>query len=127
MCFDDMGVYSQIKVSYDDSSGVLTVHGEEADEAGGGVTEATRAVTMPCGVAKPELIRAEAREGRVLVTVPHEAQAPVSRKTLQDKQLDVHLLKDGAEYRTVAASGAAEGEAGGSGRRVEDVLAAADE
>lgn len=125
-----MGLFSKVDVSYDKDSGVLTVHGEEngSVEGGGEMMEATRAVSMPCGVSKPEMISAEALDGRVIVTVPHDAQAPVAEKKLENKKLDVRLFAGGQEQKPLMA-----GESQGTNKEkkdvasLEDVLAAADE
>lgn len=87
--FDDMGMFSKVDVAFDDKSGVLSVHGQEGE--GDNLAESTRAVTVPCAVSNPELLTAETRDGRVLVVVPHEAQARMEKK-LKNKKLDVHLL-----------------------------------
>lgn len=99
MRFDDMGFYSKLDVSYDQERGLLTVHGEEG--TGRNKSEATRAVTLPCKVIKPELISAETRHGCVIVTVPAEAQAPVEEKKLENKKLDVRIVAGGKEPKAV--------------------------
>lgn len=95
MTFDDMGFYSKLDVSYDKESCLLTVKGEEGE--GREKSEATRAVTMPCKVIKPEMITAETRDGCVIVTVPGEAQAPIEEKKLENKKLDVRLVAAGEQ------------------------------
>ncbi|KAJ1629006.1 hypothetical protein T492DRAFT_874178 [Pavlovales sp. CCMP2436] len=71
--FDDMGLYSKIDVKYDKESCVLTVMAEDGE--GENKYEATRAITMPCHVIKPELIKAEALDGKIVVMIPAKAQA----------------------------------------------------
>lgn len=97
-----MGTYSKVDVSYDQASRVLTVKAEEGE--GREKAEATRAVSMPCLVAKPELISAETVDGCVVVTVPGEAQAPMAEAKLENKKLDVRLV--GASEQPQQAIGA---------------------
>ncbi|KAJ1634639.1 hypothetical protein T492DRAFT_864848 [Pavlovales sp. CCMP2436] len=58
MTFSDMGLYSKID-----------------DGEGKNKCEATCAVTVPCHVINPWLIKAETLDGKIIVTVPVEAQA----------------------------------------------------
>lgn len=103
MTFDDMGFYSKVDVSYDKDSCLLTVKGEEGE--GRDKTEATRAVTMPCNIIKPEMISAETRDGCVIVSVPSEAQAPVEEKKLENKKLDVRLVAAGEQPKAIGEQG----------------------
>lgn len=95
--FDGMGFYTQISVSYDKRSGVLTVHGDDGDDEGAdarsvNLPESTRAVAVP-GVSKPELILAETEPGGcVVVTVPLEAQAPAARRAARKQRLEVRVV-----------------------------------
>lgn len=107
MTFDDMGFYSKVDVSYDKDSCVLTVKGEEGE--GRDKTEATRAVTMPCKVIKPEMISAETLNGCVVVTVPGEAQAPLEEKKLENKKLDVRLVSAGEQPKAIGKESQPEG------------------
>lgn len=96
-----MGTYSKVDVSYDQASRVLTVKAEEGE--GREKAEATRAVSMPCLVAKPELISAETVDGCVIVTVPGEAQAPVAEAKLENKKLDVRLVGASEQPQAIGA------------------------
>lgn len=103
-----MGLFDKVDVSYDQTTGLLTVHALETGgraEGGGETTEATRVITMPCGVSKPELVTAEAIDGRVVVTVPKEAQAPVAEKKVVNQKLEVRLLTGGKEQSKPLAPG----------------------
>ncbi|KAJ1634625.1 hypothetical protein T492DRAFT_1133892 [Pavlovales sp. CCMP2436] len=89
--FDDMDLYSKIDVKYDKESCVLTVMAEDGE--GKNMFEATRAVTMPCHVIKPELIKAEALDGKIIVMVPAEAQAAKKDENkLKNEKPDVRIV-----------------------------------
>ncbi|KAJ1634624.1 hypothetical protein T492DRAFT_972282 [Pavlovales sp. CCMP2436] len=89
--FDDIGLYSKIDVKYDKESSVLTVMAEDGE--GENKCEATRAITMPCHVIKPELIKAEVLDSKVVVTVPAEAQAEKKvQNKLKNQELDVRIV-----------------------------------
>lgn len=88
--FDGMGHFSNVDVSYDKDSGVLTVKGSEGEK---GRTK-TRAVIMPVNVAKPEMVEAETRDGCVVVKVPGAAQEDVP-KQLKNEKLNVRLVGAG--------------------------------
>lgn len=96
-----MGLFANVDVSYDQTSGVLAIHGDDgktgsADELEA-PTKVTRCVTM-LGVSKPEMISAETTlDGRVLVTVPHEAVAPLAKKKPEQKKLDVRVVSEGQD------------------------------
>mmetsp|Transcript_31926 Transcript_31926/g.74490 ORF Transcript_31926/g.74490 Transcript_31926/m.74490 type:complete len:201 (-) Transcript_31926:294-896(-) len=89
--FDDIGLYSKIDVKYDKESSVLTVMAEDGE--GENKCEATRAITMPCHVIKPELIKAEALDGKIIVMVPAEAQAErKSQLKLKNQEINVQII-----------------------------------
>ncbi|KAJ1621325.1 hypothetical protein T492DRAFT_887159 [Pavlovales sp. CCMP2436] len=96
--FDDMGLYSKIDVKYDKKSCVLKVMAEDGE--GENKYEATRAITMPCHVIKPELIKAEALDGKIIVMVPAEAQAErKSQLKLKNQEINVQIISGEAGKR----------------------------
>ncbi|KAJ1634617.1 hypothetical protein T492DRAFT_836716 [Pavlovales sp. CCMP2436] len=96
--FDDMSLYSKIDVKYDAESNVLTVMAEDGE--GENKFEATRTVTMPCHVIKPELITAEVLDGNVVVTVPAEAQVEKKvQNKLTNQELDVRIVSGEEKQR----------------------------
>jgi hypothetical protein len=92
---DDLGLCDSVSVEFDVDTSLLTVKGTSSD-ADGNKQMMQRAVTVPTKVIKPELLSAESRDGRVVVTIPLAAQAPVPEKAIKDGKLDVKILGQGA-------------------------------
>lgn len=83
MTFEGMDRYDHITVDIDHKQRLLTVTGENSRAAGGEHSGglrysagATRRVVLPRAILFPELVTAAATSsGRVVVTIPHDAQA----------------------------------------------------
>ncbi|KAG8467707.1 hypothetical protein KFE25_006759 [Diacronema lutheri] len=77
--FQGTARYDSLCVDFDSGTGVLMVAGENvgASHSAG----ARRLISMPCVVTKPLALKAQVHDGQVVVTVPHDAQAPLPDPT----------------------------------------------
>jgi hypothetical protein len=88
---DDMGLHDDVNLEFDARLSLLTVKASSTN-SDGSTAWAERVVTIPTKVIKPELITAETKNGRVVVTIPPEAQAAVEKKQLKNEKLDVKII-----------------------------------
>jgi HSP20 family molecular chaperone IbpA len=95
---DDLGMYDKVSVEFDKDKSLLVVKASSDD----GNSKAERAVTVPTKVIKPEMITAETKDGNIMVTIPHEAQAPPPEmKQLKNQKLDVNIIGQGSTAQAV--------------------------
>jgi HSP20 family molecular chaperone IbpA len=92
--FDDLGTYEKLNVDVDPDTNMLTVKGEHQTEHHHASIQ--RAILLPCGVAKPDMITAEVQDGRVIVIVPKEAQKMITAAPTP-KAIKVNVIKEGAK------------------------------
>jgi hypothetical protein len=101
VCFEDMGDFDQHQIDYNKAMGTLTVSGTKT--SANHSASASRTISLPCEVIKPELVTAETRGGRVVVTIPREAQSLKLQSTMpallggQPKALKVNIVGKGEE------------------------------
>ncbi|KAJ1636380.1 hypothetical protein T492DRAFT_1141153 [Pavlovales sp. CCMP2436] len=72
ICFHELESFEHFNVDVDTEAELLRIHAQNADRT----LYTDRASKLPCGVNRPELITAQKVNGRVVVTVPFEAQGP---------------------------------------------------
>ncbi|KAJ1616075.1 hypothetical protein T492DRAFT_896236 [Pavlovales sp. CCMP2436] len=101
VCFEDMAGYDQLHIDCNSAQGTLTVRG--SNTSANHAASASRTISLPCEVIKPELVTAETRGGRVVVFIPREAQALKSKFANpalvrgQKKALKVNIIGQGEE------------------------------